>query len=697
MRFSPWLLVLLTPAARADTVVLANGKKISDVTVSRDDDRGVVINPWNSRCPDMTFEIPKEDVLAREKVKEVIVEDPPRVAYLRGAVKPGLDAEGHFQLAQFCTEKGLKPEAQYELEQTLLLDPQHAGALAAYGEMKWKTVLTRNPGWSAEARAKEAEYVAAATPEEAEPIFAELAKLGSKRPHAWLERARRSAQLPKGRRDKVRLTIDSASAPGATYAIYVPKSYDPLRATPLVIALHGGGRGGEDKTLVTGSGEDALNFYVDLSEESGFIVACPTALIAPWQDKPNHPLLRALIEEMKLLYDVDVTRIYVTGHSMGGFGSWYFGPSWPEVWAACAPCAGGPSGRVSEITLPVYIYHGADDPVVGVERDRDMARTLRGDGKTASKVDFVYTELDKVGHSFPDWVRHDIFRWFAGRAKPNSKKGTAGPESSFDAKVGKAEIDAFGDPSKAGAETDAPASLKALLAELKQGGGNGEKARDQLAATKDPKTAKAVAALLANPDKTSADTRVLAVQTLGIMALKDCTKLLAPAIQDPDHRVVDAATEAFAKIGATDAAAIVDPLQKLARRLGEFWQASLATGRSGAIELSHTEYAVRLDGFGLWLRAVEVAGKPEIFLPLIESQIVVPIFAPKTPYSIPADQDERFKRESPAARLKLMQSLCACLVKLGDPKGKELLQKAVERWPNEPKLAAEAQAASEQL
>ena len=63
--------------ARADTVVLANGKRLENVVVSRQDDEVVVVNPWNSRHPDMTWEIPDKNRIPRERVEEVIVALPP--------------------------------------------------------------------------------------------------------------------------------------------------------------------------------------------------------------------------------------------------------------------------------------------------------------------------------------------------------------------------------------------------------------------------------------------------------------------------------------------------------------------------------------------------------------------------------------------------------------------------------------------
>ena len=158
-------------------------------------------------------------------------------------------------------------------------------------------------------------------------------------------------------------------------------------------------------SLVTGSGESAMNFYMDVAESWGWIVAAPTARAAPWGAKENSALLDALLDEMRMLYNVDENRIYLTGHSMGGFGTWYWGPRKSDVWAACAPCAGGggPNG-VSSKGLPVYIFHGSDDGIVGPSSDRSAAKALLSD----KKADFVYTELDKAAERIPDIVSLEV-------------------------------------------------------------------------------------------------------------------------------------------------------------------------------------------------------------------------------------------------------------------------------------------------
>ena len=689
MRTSVTVLFLVTLAAgaAADTVVLKSGKTISNVVVSRNDGTMVVINPWNSRHAAMVWEIPEKNRIPADKVAEVIIEDPPAVEYLTRTARFGLTAEDHLELAQFCLEQKMKDERERHLALALQLAPQNGAALEQFGDTKYATFLRKNPDFKAETLQAAREYLTATEPADVAEKWEELRKTGTKRTIEYMERARRSAKIQKGRRDKVPLTVNSTDAPGATYAVYVSKTYDPLQPTSLVIGLHGGGAGGKDDTLVTGSGESAMNFYQQEAESWGWIVACPTALKAPWRDPANEPLLDALIEEMKLLYNIDERRIYLVGHSMGGFGTWHFGPTRSNIWAGCAPCAGG--GGPAGIKIPVYIYHGSDDPICRVGRDRSAAKALQGSGRKAKPRDqFVYTELDGVGHGFPDSVRSAIFRWFAGIRK-QKWKGMKYLDSSFERKTSRSEIAAFGDPSELPEAEGDDASVKSLVTAIKNGGGGGLEAARELGGIKTKEAANAVAVVLRMKEKASVDSRVLATQALGDIGLEECIKHLSLAVKAEDFRIVDAAISALGKIGTEDA---VEQLAKAGKRAGEFFEGSFFGDT-----ITHTEYEVRLESFGLLVDAFAKVGAKELAIPLFEREIVDPVFDPKQMYQVHGDEDSRFKNASPQARQTLTRRLAACLVTYGDPAGVKLLKRIKSRWATDRRIVGEVEQAIEQL
>ena len=97
-----------------------------------------------------------------------------------------------------------------------------------------------------------------------------------------------------------------------------------------------------------------------------------------------------------MLYNVDENRIWLTGHSMGGFGSWAWGPKRADVWAAFAPCAGG--GGPQTGGLPVYVYHGTDEVAQArlLTLAPEMFFILEADAKTNKMPRLDVKALDKV-------------------------------------------------------------------------------------------------------------------------------------------------------------------------------------------------------------------------------------------------------------------------------------------------------------
>ena len=671
-------LLVLPSVARPDTVVLKSGKQLKHVVVSRNDDQFVVINPWNSKLPQMTWEVPEKNQIPRDKVQEVLFEDPPRIEYQRRASGPNLTAADHLELAVFCANQKWKREQELHLALALRLEPDQPQALSRFGAAAWATYQRKHPELSPEVWRAARALLEAVEPTDVQDGYDTLKQAGNQTPVSYFERARRSARIPKGRRDQVPLTVNSKEAPGSTYAIQVSSKYDPLTPTTLVIGLHGGGMGGRDDTLVTGSGENALNFYQELAEDWGWIVACPTARKAPWSNAANEPLIDAVLEEMLLSFNIDQRRIYLVGHSMGGFGTWHYGPRLGDIFAACSPCAGG--GGPNGIKIPVYIYHGTDDPIVPVGRDRSAAKALSA-GQGKSRIDFVYTELDGVGHGFPDAVRQDIFRWFAGRWQDQRRP----PFASFERKLTRAEIVAFGDPSSPSQpDSGGDSTLQQLIADLKQGGGAAHQAAEALGQLATPAAARSVAALLKSK-RSSVDTQVQAATALGNIGLEECIPQLMLAVKADDFRVVDAGVQALGKIGGEST---LPALQRAGRRFGEFFEGSFFGDT-----ITHTEYEVRLGSFGLLLDALAWPGAASTALPLIADQIVEPILDPRKLYLVNGDEDSRFKNASPKARQILVGKLAHCLVLYADPAGVPLLERIRRHWPEDARIQSEIERA----
>lgn len=196
---------------------------------------------------------------------------------------------------------------------------------------------------------------------------------------------------------------------------------DRFRKYPLVIFLHGSGERGDDNDAQLKWG--VMNFATDQN-----MMLHPAIVIAPqcpekmtWsnvthgkddealelQPEPSKPmaLVIGLIHQLIKTMPVDTDRIYITGLSMGGFGTYDAIERYPYLFAAAVPvCGGGDTSRVAEIAhIPMWIFHGADDPAVNPVYDLRMLEALT---RTGARPGF--TEYPEVGH----------FSWIAAYSDP---------------------------------------------------------------------------------------------------------------------------------------------------------------------------------------------------------------------------------------------------------------------------------------
>jgi hypothetical protein len=282
-------------------------------------------------------------------------------------------------------------------------------------------------------------------------------------------------------------------------------------------------------------------------------MVCPTALQAPWSASPNEPFLMSLLEEVEARFHVDLDRVYLTGHSMGGFGSWWLGPRHVDLFACVAPTAGGGGGAskpMKDARTGIFVYHSADDPVVGVSSDQQAAQALLEAG-----ADLVYLQLEDRGHGFPPEAESEMFRVFQTHRLFDPKRSSAWPRSSFGRKASADEERYLGDPGAAW-ETgpEAAETLKALVAQIERGGGGAEQAAAEVAAKKPEGAVKAVVKVLRS-EKTSDDAKAWAARCLGDLKDPAAVPALAETVaEDRPGRVVREVASALRKLAAPAAA-----------------------------------------------------------------------------------------------------------------------------------------------
>ncbi len=183
------------------------------------------------------------------------------------------------------------------------------------------------------------------------------------------------------------------------YLCYLPKDYNPKNGQrwPLMLFLHGAGERGTNLQSVAIHGPLSL---VKQGREFPFIIVAPQC--PEGQDWANEPLLK-LLEHVTKKFAVDTNRVYLTGLSMGGYGTWRLGLAHPEKFAAIVPICGG--GALIDViladdtksrslkNLPIWAFHGAKDSVVPPGESERMVELLNKLGVKEVKLT-IYPEAN---------------------------------------------------------------------------------------------------------------------------------------------------------------------------------------------------------------------------------------------------------------------------------------------------------------
>ena len=191
------------------------------------------------------------------------------------------------------------------------------------------------------------------------------------------------------------------------FSLYVPEYYSPERAYPLVVALHGG----------SGHGRSFLWTWLRDARSRGAIVVSPTSREATWSlmnpavDTAN---LDAIVGRVQELWNVDASKVLLTGMSDGGTFSYLGGLRDDSPFTHLAPISasfhpflveGCSAGRLAG--LPIYLVHGALDWMFAI----DVARTAR-DTLQAAGAALTYREIDDLSHTYPREENQQLLDWF---------------------------------------------------------------------------------------------------------------------------------------------------------------------------------------------------------------------------------------------------------------------------------------------
>ena len=192
------------------------------------------------------------------------------------------------------------------------------------------------------------------------------------------------------------------------YLLYLPKDISASdKQWPLVMFLHGVGERGSDLEKVKAHGLPKLADKQDFP----FIIVSPQCPDRIWWDHPVQiETLNALLDQIIASYPVDPDRVYLTGLSMGGFGTWAFATAHPDKFAAIAPiCGGGNPHNVDGLAkLPIWVFHGDNDKVVPISESQEMVDAIKRKGG-----DIKFTVYPGVGHD--SWTETynnpELYKW----------------------------------------------------------------------------------------------------------------------------------------------------------------------------------------------------------------------------------------------------------------------------------------------
>ncbi len=198
------------------------------------------------------------------------------------------------------------------------------------------------------------------------------------------------------------------------YLLFLPEDYDKKQQRwPLIMFLHGAGERGSDLTKVKVHGPPKI---VENRKDFPFIVVSPQCPENDWWTGKVEVLIN-LLDDIVARYKVDTERVYLTGLSMGGFGTWSLASEYPERFAAIAPICGGGNRIPVALRLrdmPVWVFHGAKDKVVSLEESEEMVNAIRSRGGNVK-----FTIYPDAGHD--SWTEsydnQELYDWFLEHRK----------------------------------------------------------------------------------------------------------------------------------------------------------------------------------------------------------------------------------------------------------------------------------------
>jgi len=210
------------------------------------------------------------------------------------------------------------------------------------------------------------------------------------------------------------------------FRYFVPPNYDPSVAYPVILFLHGAGeRGNDNEAQLNNNANGAMHLLDDqnLALQPIFMIAPQCFTDGWWGGAPLETAV-AIVDQIAAEYNIDPDRVYITGLSMGGMGTWAAMVSHPDKFAAAIPMSGNgdtnPAASVSGV--PFWFFHAANDGTVGVGGSDALVTALRNAGGNV-----IYTRYDTGGHGIwpVAYVHPLLFPWMVSQQRGAPSTSTA--------------------------------------------------------------------------------------------------------------------------------------------------------------------------------------------------------------------------------------------------------------------------------
>ncbi len=191
------------------------------------------------------------------------------------------------------------------------------------------------------------------------------------------------------------------------YLLYLPENYESKSEWPLILFLHGAGEVGDDIEIIKSQG---LPKKLESTDEIPFVVVSPQCpRNANWG--MFFDVLYELLQSIKKKYKINEKKVYLTGLSMGGYGTWALSLRYPDEFAALVPICGGVQNKndVEKLkNIPIWTFHGAKDGDVPLEISQGLVDVLKACGG-----DIQFTIYPELGHD--SWTKTynnpDLYDW----------------------------------------------------------------------------------------------------------------------------------------------------------------------------------------------------------------------------------------------------------------------------------------------